>query len=143
MGCECVTANDQQAQQSPKKHGPVITSLYQPSETNSALGFDPYEIQDKIDKHMKWELDYYAWIQYKGDEAKRPPRPGPHPDPKHEWNTNPEKFETNEDTIADENSDFIWSQIDLQNSAYKLDVQANDDADNKSEKRQSKILFDL
>ena len=38
---------------------------------------------------MQWELEYYDWLYFDGPDEEKPERPGPHPDPKHEWNTNP------------------------------------------------------
>ena len=111
----------------------VQTDFYTPTETNSAEDFNPEEIQDKIDKQVQWEMDYYEWLYYKGDEADRPKRPGPHPDPKHEWNINPEKLETIQDTNADDSSDYIWSQIQHN----------NDYLETKSDCQKSKIFFEF
>ena len=34
----------------------------------------------------EWERQYNKWLMQNGD------KPGKHPDPKHDWNINPEKF---------------------------------------------------
>ena len=130
MGCECV--NTQHANRT--KDGRVVTDFYTPTEYCSGNDFDPYEIQDKIDKQVQWELQYYAWVEHKGNEAERPPRPGPHPDPKHEWNTNPQKYNALDETNADDISDQFWSSLDQNNC---------DHIETRSDCQRSKIFFDL
>ena len=70
----------------------VKTDFYAPSQANSAEPFDPWEIQENIEKYVQWEIEYYDWVNFEGEEEDRPPRPGPHPDPCHEWNKEPEKM---------------------------------------------------
>ena len=87
MSISCFTTQEN------KEPHPVKTDFYAPSQANSADAFDPWEIQNDIDKYVQWELEYYDWANHEGAEEDRPPRPGRHPDPKHEWNTNPDKME--------------------------------------------------
>ena len=83
---------------------------------------------------MKWELEYDEWRNYLGPEANRPPRPGPHPDPKHKWNKKKVKFdfpvdienydvETDYNTMhgADSKKTSLVSEID---GSYIFDVDA-------------------
>ena len=84
-----------------------MTDYYTHTEENSAEDFDTKEIQGRIDKAIEWEMQFYEWLYFKGDEADRPERPGPHPDPKHEWNTNPSKFHNVADIDTDDDSDFF------------------------------------
>ena len=41
-----------------------------------------------------WERDYNKWLLEEGD------RPGPHPNPKSKWNTNPEAFDFEEECAS-------------------------------------------
>lgn len=42
---------------------------------------------DKSDAIKAWELKFAAWRDDRGE------KPGPHPDPNHDWNTHPEEWE--------------------------------------------------
>ena len=43
-----------------------------------------------------WERQFLDWKEGKGQ------KPGPHPDPDHQWNTHPEMFDVGEDEYGDE-----------------------------------------
>ena len=124
MGCECVrTTNDQNGNM--PQENKVITDYYTPTEENSADDFNVKEIQYRIDETEKWEQDYYLWFNYKGEEEDGPPRPGPHPDPKHHWNIYPEKFQRLEDLdSSDSDSDYTKTGL---NSKYTSRVEIHSD----------------
>ena len=92
------------------------TDYYSPTEENSAGGFDSESIQDKIDKICEWEKQYYEWAHFKGDEEDGPPRPGRHPEPKHDWNIYPERFKRLEETDSEE-EDLIRSGLNSKNQS--------------------------
>ena len=48
-------------------------------------------IDQKYIDTKEWERQYNKWLMQNGE------KPGNHPDPNHEWNTNPEKFINGED----------------------------------------------
>ena len=43
-------------------------------------------IDSKYIAIKEWDRQYYKWLMQDGE------RPGEHPEPDHEWNTNPEKY---------------------------------------------------
>ena len=135
MGCDCVASNKYQPREGQNR---VQTDFYTPTEENSAEDFNPWEIQDKIDKHVQWEIQYYDWHSYRGKEADRPLKPGPHPDPKHQWNTDPQGFlQKMEEEETDDDSDYWAAGIDSKRTSGILDVTL------RSEGKKSKVLFDF
>ena len=51
---------------------------------------DPKIKQQVTNQIRIWDKAYMKWVKKKG------PKPGPHPDPNHKWNTNPEQYKGQE-----------------------------------------------
>ena len=101
MGFACVCTTDEI-----KYQRPVDTDNYAPSQAATIDFIDPYVIQDDIDKHIQWELEYYEWVNYTGPPSERPFPPGRHPDPKNKWNSKKKLNLNKDDAIADNDTDY-------------------------------------